>query len=87
MEKRNLIPIYIMGKKYDVPGTLTIMTAMEYAGYQLVRGVGCRGGVCGACATVYRMPGTPRIEIGLACQTIVGIDFHLQEIAIAKFTD
>ena len=28
------IPIYIMGKKYDVPETLTIMKAMEYAGFQ-----------------------------------------------------
>ena len=32
--------------------TLTIMRAMEYAGYQLVRGCGCRNGFCGACATI-----------------------------------
>ncbi|MDH4067880.1 MAG: hypothetical protein OEU97_02990, partial [Dehalococcoidia bacterium] len=39
-----LIPIYIMGKRYEVPEGLTIMKAMEYAGYILIRGCGCRGG-------------------------------------------
>ena len=27
--------MYIFGKKYNVPADLTIMTAMEYAGYTL----------------------------------------------------
>ena len=40
MEK--MVNIYLYGKKYEVPESLTIMNAMEYAGYQLVRGVGCR---------------------------------------------
>ena len=62
-----LVPIFIMGKKYDVPASLTIQKAFEYAGYQLVRGCGCRGGICGACGTVYRFPGSYRIEVGLAC--------------------
>ena len=42
MEK--MVNIYLYGKKYEVPASLTIMNAMEYAGYQLVRGVGCRCG-------------------------------------------
>ncbi|GAG18735.1 unnamed protein product, partial [marine sediment metagenome] len=75
MEK--LIPIFIMGKKYDVPDTLTIQKAMEYAGFQLIRGAGCRGGVCGACGTVYRFPNSHKIEIGLACQTVVQPDMYL----------
>ena len=45
----NKVPIFIMGKKYDVPASLTIQKALEYAGYQLIRGCGCRGGICGAC--------------------------------------
>ena len=56
-KSKELIPIYLMGKRYDVPPSLTIQKAMEYAGYQLVRGCGCRGGICGACGTVYRLPG------------------------------
>ena len=39
MEK--MVNIFLFGKKYEVPENLTIMTAMEYAGYQLVRGCGC----------------------------------------------
>ncbi len=32
------VSVFLFGKKYDVPEGLTIMEAMEYAGYQLVRG-------------------------------------------------
>ena len=75
-----LIPIYIMGKRYDVPPTLTIMKAIEYAGYRLVRGVGCRAGFCGACATVYRLADDFRLRIGLACQTMVQSGMYLTQI-------
>ena len=53
----NMVNIFLFGKQYQVPDDLTIMRAMEYAGYQLVRGCGCRNGFCGACATVYRIKG------------------------------
>jgi len=42
VKKEELVPIFIMGKRYDVPSSLTIQKAMEYAGYQLIRGCGCR---------------------------------------------
>ena len=58
----NMVNVYFYGKKYSVPGDLTIMTAMEYAGYQLVRGCGCRNGFCGACATIYRIKGDKKRE-------------------------
>jgi len=72
--------IYIMGKSHDVPGGLTILKAMEYAGYRLVRGVGCRGGFCGACATVYRKAGDFRLYVGLACQTGIENGMYLAQI-------
>jgi len=75
-----LIPIYIMGKQYEVPETLTIMKAMEYAGFKYIRGCGCRGGVCGACSTVYRKPGDYKIYSGLACQTVVEPDMYLTQL-------
>ena len=37
--------IHILGKKYEVPAGLTIMKSIEYAGYRLTHGCGCRGGV------------------------------------------
>lgn len=75
-----LIPIYLMGKQYMVPESLTIMKAIEYAGYKYIRGCGCRGGVCGACATVYRKPGEYKIRTGLACQTVVEPEMYLTQL-------
>jgi heterodisulfide reductase subunit C len=79
-ERKDLIPVFIMGKRYNVPSTLTIQKAFEYAGYQLIRGCGCRGGICGACGTVYRLPGSPKIHVGLACQTVVEPNMYLSMV-------
>src|SRR5512139_747802 len=76
----NTIPIYIMGQRVEVPNTLTIIKALEYAGYTLTRGVGCRSGFCGACATVYRLKGDPKLYFALACQTVVKPDMYLAQI-------
>jgi len=65
------VRVFLFGKKYEVPSGLTIMTAMEYAGYRLVRGCGCRNGFCGACATVYRVEGDRELKACLACQKTV----------------
>lgn len=65
------VNIYLFGKKYSVPEELTIMKAMEYCGYQLIRGCGCRNGFCGACATIYRIKGQMELKTCLACQTKV----------------
>ena len=67
----NEVNVYFFGKKYLVPASLTIMKAMEYAGYRLVRGCGCRNGFCGACATIYRIKGKQELKTCLACQTQV----------------
>ena len=66
-----MITVYLMGKKYEVPESLTIMGALEYAGYELKRGCGCRNGFCGACATVYRVKGSSELKMCLACSTKV----------------
>ena len=77
---QKLIDIYVMGKRYQVPQGLTIQDALEYAGYQLIRGVGCRSGFCGACATIYRIKGDPQLKYALACQTVVAPDMYLTQI-------
>jgi heterodisulfide reductase subunit C len=74
------VPIFVMGKRFEVPSSLTVQKAMEYAGYQLIRGCGCRGGICGACTTVFRKPGSHRVEVGLACQTVVEPNMYLTQI-------
>lgn len=79
-EGAKTIPIYVMGKKYEVPETLTIMKAMEFAGFRFIRGAGCRGGICGACPTVYRKEGDYKLRFGLACQTVVEPNMYLTQI-------
>ena len=75
-----MIDIYILGKRYQVPEGLTIQKAMEYAGYKLIRGVGCRSGFCGACGTIYRVKDDPQLKYALACQTVVQPDMYLTQI-------
>ena len=73
----NFVNVYLFGKKYEVPEDLTIMGAMEYAGYQFVRGCGCRNGFCGACATIYRIKGDRDLKACLACSTKVENDMYV----------
>lgn len=80
MSNEKLISIYIMDKHYRVPASLTIMRAFEYAGYKMIRGAGCRGGFCGACATVYRMSGDNKLNVALACQTVAQDGMRLAQI-------
>ena len=46
----------------------------------LDRGCGCRGGICGGCATVYRKAKDYKLYTGLACQTVVESDIYLTQI-------
>ena len=75
-----MIEISILGQSYQVPEELTILRAFEWAGFHMVRGVGCRGGFCGACGTVYRMADDYRLYYALACQTMVRPGMILSQI-------
>ncbi|MFX0197446.1 MAG: 4Fe-4S dicluster domain-containing protein [Candidatus Hodarchaeota archaeon] len=77
------VRIYVMGREDSVPSGLTIMKAMEYVGYRFIGGCGCRGGFCGACATVYKIKGDYKLNVALACQEIVKDGMYL---AILPFT-
>ncbi len=79
-ESNKWATVFIMGKAHKVPAEATIMGAIEYAGYQIKRGAGCREGFCGACATVYRMPGDYKIYTGLACTTLVEDGMWLSQL-------
>jgi ferredoxin len=79
-EGAKMIPVYVMGKKYMLPETLTVQKAVEYAGYQYIRACGCRGGICGACSTVWRVLGDYKIHFGLACQTVIEENMVLAQL-------
>ena len=76
----NMVNVYFSGKRYRVPADLTIMTAMEYAGYTWKRGCGWRHGCCGAGATVYRIKGKNELKTCLACQTQVEEGMYVASI-------
>lgn len=80
---KHWVTIYIMGRAYKVPADLTIMQAMEYAGYRFIRSCGCRAGFCGACATIYRKKGEYKLHGTLACQTRVEDGMYLVQIPFA----
>lgn len=79
-EQKNLLDIYVMGKRYSVPEGLTILTALEYCGYRMVRGCGCRAGFCGACATIYRTRDSAQLKFDLACQKVIEPDMYLTQL-------
>lgn len=76
----NMVNVYINGKRHIVPEHATIMRAIEYAGHQIIRGAGCREGFCGACGTIYRLPGDYKLHTGLACTTLVQEGMSLTQI-------
>ena len=93
MEK--MVNVWLFGKKYSVPESLTIMKAMEYAGYRLVRGCGCRNGFCGACSS--RCPaGISHPQVALLARRLTGkyltpesehLLRRVKEVEDGKYTD
>lgn len=87
--QNEMVEIFLLGKKYSVPASLTIMDAFEYVGYELIRGCGCRSGFCGACAAIYRIKGKHELKVCLSCQTKVEAGMvvgYLQSFPINKKT-
>ena len=79
-EKAREVEVFIMGKSYKVPAGLTIMKALEFAGYRFIRGCGCRAGFCGACSTVYRIEDEQKLGFDLACQKVVEDKMYLVQL-------
>lgn len=79
-KKAGTVEVFIMGKSYKVPSGLTIMKALEYAGYRYIRGCGCRAGFCGACSTIYRKEDEQKLGFDLACQKVVEDKMYLVQL-------
>ncbi len=79
-KKAGTVEVFIMGKSYKVPAGLTIMKALEYAGYRYIRGCGCRAGFCGACSTIYRIEDEQKLGFDLACQKVVEDKMYLVQL-------
>ena len=79
-KKAGEVEVFIMGKSYTVPTGLTIMKALEFAGYRYTRGCGCRAGFCGACSTIYRIENEQKLGFDLACQKVVEDKMYLVQL-------
>jgi Fe-S oxidoreductase len=77
--ERENVTIYVFGRKYEVPEGLTIQKAMEFVGYRFIRSCGCRGGICGACLTEYRIPGSYKLKVVLACQALTEPEMQITQ--------
>jgi succinate dehydrogenase/fumarate reductase-like Fe-S protein len=77
--QKKRVTVEIMGKTYEVPEGLTMLRALWYTGHEVIRGAGCLGGFCGACATTYKTKDDMRLKTALACQTLIedGMSFSL----------
>jgi heterodisulfide reductase subunit C len=85
-KKAGTVEVFIMGKSYKVPAGLTIMKALEYAGYRYIRGCGCRAGFCGACSTIYRKEDEQKLGFDLACQKVVEDKMYLVQLPFVPAT-
>ena len=74
-----MVSVEIAGKTYQVPEGITVIKALWYTGQEVIRGAGCLGGFCGACATYYRTKDDPKVRTCLACSTAVedGMSFTM----------
>ncbi|MBM4125120.1 MAG: 4Fe-4S ferredoxin [Nitrospira sp.] len=77
--RHRMVTVEIAGKTYQVPEGITVIKALWYTGQDQIRGIGCLGGFCGACATYYRTKDDPKVKTCLACQTAVqdGMSFSM----------
>lgn len=85
-KEKGAVEVFIMGKSYQVPAGLTIMKAIEYAGYKFIRGCGCRAGFCGACSTIYRIENEQKLCFELACQKLVENKMYLVQLPFVPAT-
>ncbi|MFQ5598158.1 MAG: 4Fe-4S dicluster domain-containing protein [Nitrospiria bacterium] len=61
----------IDGTTHAVSDGMTVIQAMWHLGRPMIHGVGCLGGVCGACPISIRLPNQMVPKTALACQTLV----------------
>ncbi len=78
-DPQDTVSIQFMGKTYRVSKDTTLLGALLEVGWDSVKGLGCMGGCCGACAALYRPSGETHVRTGLACRIPVedGISFSL----------
>ncbi len=76
----NMVNVYFFGKKYTVPADLTIMTAMEYAGYTLKEAAAAATDSAAPAQPSTESKATDELKTCLACQTQVQEGMYVASI-------
>ena len=86
LEESQRIRVEIQGKQYQVPKGISMLQAYWFIGQEPIHGVGCLGGVCGACTVSFQSKESPQTQTGLACQIPIqdGMSFGLLPITPKK---
>ena len=77
---RAKITFTILGQAVAVPEGMTLLNAMQVAGYDYLKGCGCRMGDCGECAVYYRLPGSAVTLRDFSCEMRVSEGMEVMEV-------
>lgn len=86
LKESQRVGVEIRGKQYQVPKGISMLQAYWFIGEEPIHGVGCLGGVCGACTVSFQSKESPQMQTGLACQIPIqdGMSFSLLPIVPPK---
>ena len=77
---RNKIALTILGQRVEVPEGMTLLNAMQVAGFDYLKGCGCRMGDCGECAVYYRLPGSAVTLRDFSCEMRVTEGMEVMDV-------
>jgi NADH dehydrogenase/NADH:ubiquinone oxidoreductase subunit G len=77
---RGKIRFTIQGQPVEVPEGMTLLNAMQVAGYDYLKGCGCRMGDCGECAVYYRLPGSAVTLRDFSCEMRVAEGMEVMDV-------
>ncbi len=77
---RAKVAFTILGQPVEVPEGMTLLNAMQVAGYDYLKGCGCRMGDCGECAVYYRLPGSAVTLRDFSCEMRVAEGMEVMEV-------
>ena len=77
---RKSVTFSLLDRTVTVPAGMTLLNAMQVAGYDYLKGCGCRMGDCGECAVYYRLPGTVTTLRDFSCEMRVTEGMEVMEV-------
>lgn len=77
---RQRVRFTVLDRAVEVPAGMTLLNALQAAGYDYLKGCGCRMGDCGECAVYYRLPGSAVTLRDFSCEMRVTEGIEVMEV-------